>query len=178
MANDSWRTPPQVFNYYNKKHNFQYDVAASDENHLCSRYFTEQQSGLTTDWHRVLTPGDYVWCNPPYSNPLPFVNKCIDEAVFSGIGSVMLLNHDMSVEWSSILATVGCNIDVFIASGSKADKTYCGGRIAFLDAEGNAIKGNNKGQIAVTIPPFVAVGRNATTRYLALSCVMNNWSEQ
>ena len=173
MANDLWRTPKPVFEYYNSRYDFVYDVAASDENHLCEKYITEDDNFLTEDLNGYdIESGSYVWCNPPYSNPLPFVRKCITESINNGIGTVMLLNHDMSVEWSSLLATIGCRIEVLIASGSKQDKTYCDGRIAFIDGDGNPISSNNKGQFTAIIPPFVDVHRDADTSYVPLSRVM------
>ena len=36
MANDLWRTPPEVFNALNKEFQFVADMACSNENKLCS----------------------------------------------------------------------------------------------------------------------------------------------
>ena len=42
MANDLWRTPKEVFKYFNDRYDFQCDVAASDDNHLDDCYITEK----------------------------------------------------------------------------------------------------------------------------------------
>jgi len=172
MANDNWRTPPEVFAYYDSTFNFDYDVAASKENALCKKHLTQEDNflcgGLAASAFEV---GRYNWCNPPYSIPLPFVKQCIYDSQCYGIGYVMLLNHDMSVEWASLFTNIKCEIHITVASGAKADKTYSNGRMSFIDGEGNAINQNNKGQMIVIIPPFVRDG-DPVTKYKALSEVV------
>ena len=158
--NDLWRTPKEVFKYFNDQYGFVCDVAASDHNHLCDEYLTEEINALTLDWWRHAEPGEFVWCNPPYSKPLPWVQKCIDESIDNGIGSVMLLNHDMTTKWATLMLSIQC--EVIVLTGS---------RISFLNGEGKAIKGNAKGQVLFVIPPYVRYGEPKTT-YLKLSTVM------
>lgn len=50
MSNDSWRTPPQVFNTLNEEFDFIADMACSDENKLCKIGFTEEDNSLSLDW--------------------------------------------------------------------------------------------------------------------------------
>jgi phage N-6-adenine-methyltransferase len=174
MANDLWRTPKEVFKYFNDRYDFECDVAASDDNHLCDSYYTKKDDALTVDWgncYAELCDGDYVWCNPPYSNPLPWVHKIIKESQENGIGTVMLLNCDLSVEWSSLLVNLECKIIHPIASGSKKDKTYCNGRIAFLNENNQPVAENNKAQVLFIIPPYVRTGE-PVTRYLPLVDIM------
>lgn len=171
MANDNWRTPVEVFAYYDKTYDFQCDVAASNDNALCERYYTQETNALTSDWAEFFKPNCFMWCNPPYSDPLPWSIKIIQESQVNGLGTLMLVNHDMSVEWSSILTRYQCQIDVYTASGSKADKTYCNGRIAFIDGNGQPVKQNNKPQCAIIVPPYVQSGE-PFTNYLPLSEVM------
>lgn len=70
---DSWTTPLWFFDYLNIDGKFNLDVAASGENALCSRYFTEKTNGLIQSWD-----GFRVWCNPPWSNISPWVEKLIE----------------------------------------------------------------------------------------------------
>tara|TARA_R110000772_G_scaffold125384_4_gene232082 strand:+ start:614 stop:1111 length:498 start_codon:yes stop_codon:yes gene_type:complete len=165
MANDLWRTPKEVFKYFNDQYSFECDVAASDDNHLCDYYFTEEIDALTYSWEIQLAPGLYVWCNPPYSKPLPWIEKAIAESQESGIGSVILLNCDMSTRWAKLLTKFSCEI-IFITEG----------RIAFLDGEGKAIGGNNKSQMVIIIPPYVRAGE-PVTRYLPLVDIMQGGAE-
>jgi phage N-6-adenine-methyltransferase len=49
---------------------FTVDVAAAAHNARCERYFTVDDDGLAQSW-----AGEAVWCNPPYSNIRPWVEK-------------------------------------------------------------------------------------------------------
>ena len=160
MANDLWRTPKEVFKYFNDQYSFECDVAASDDNHLCDYYLTEEINALSYPWEIQIATGLYVWCNPPYSKPLPWIEKAITESQENGIGTVMLLNCDMSTRWAKLLTKVSCEI-IFITEG----------RIAFLNGEGKAIGGNNKSQMVIIIPPYVRTGE-PVIRYLPLVDIM------
>jgi hypothetical protein len=50
------------------------DVAACRAAHLAARYFTKQASGLLRRWT------GRVWCNPPFSDIKPWVQKAWREA--------------------------------------------------------------------------------------------------
>ena len=160
MANDTWRTPPEVFDYFDQEYNFKVDCCASFDNALCSDYFDQEIDFLTYDLSVIADPGEWVWCNPPYSKPLPFVQKCISNAELHGIGCVLLLNSDFSTRWGELLAQYECKHIVFTGS-----------RMAFLNDDGVPIKGNNRPQIAFVIPPFVRPG-TPTVEYLPLKRIM------
>lgn len=49
------------------------DVAACDEAHLAERYFTKADDGLMQPWK------GRVWCNPPFSDIGPWVDKAWHE---------------------------------------------------------------------------------------------------
>lgn len=91
---DSWRTPPALFKPLRRKYRFRYDMAASDANHLLPRYFTVEHSALDADWSELK---GWKWCNPPYSDPLPWV-----ECAAHGRRTVMLLNQDTSTKWAKL----------------------------------------------------------------------------
>lgn len=95
MNKDCWQTPLELFKPIDDKYNFEVDVCASPENALCEYFWTVDDDCLQQDW------GDgsgFVWCNPPYSNPLPFVEKCQEYGY-----AVMLLNQDTSTKWAKIV---------------------------------------------------------------------------
>jgi ParB-like chromosome segregation protein Spo0J len=50
------------------------DVAACDEAHVCSKYFTKANSGLDHDWNR------FWWCNPPWSSIRPWVEHAFRQS--------------------------------------------------------------------------------------------------
>lgn len=58
--------------------------------------------GLEIDWQR------WTYVNPPYSDPLPWVKKAIREKA-KGNTVVMLLKHDSSTKWYSLLHEHGAN---------------------------------------------------------------------
>lgn len=117
MANDEWKTPKWFFDWCNFKFGpFTLDAAASDENHLCEKYYTQQNSGLKNPWDNY----GVTWCNPPYSDIQPWVIAAMGEMVRSR-RSVLLLPSRTSRDWYSqcfTFASIG-----FITNG----------RIKFID---------------------------------------------
>lgn len=61
---------------------FDLDVAADDEAHVCERYYTVRENGLTQPWT------GRVWCNPPYSDIGPWVRRAwqVVRATAVGVG--------------------------------------------------------------------------------------------
>lgn len=46
-----WGTPQAFFDELDKEFHFDLDVAASDDNHKCSRYYTKETDGLANLSH-------------------------------------------------------------------------------------------------------------------------------
>lgn len=66
-----WRTPPEIFDPLHEEFDFTIDAAASVENALLPRFWTEQDNALIQDWS-----GERVYCNPPYGkHQIPFIQK-------------------------------------------------------------------------------------------------------
>ena len=112
---DLWQTPKSLFNKLDDEFHFNCDVAASDDNHFCTDWITEDISAFNVSWD------DCNWCNPPYSNIMPWVQKAIREYK-QGKTTVMLVPADTSVKWFK-LAYESCNEVRFIS-----------GRISFINA--------------------------------------------
>lgn len=55
---------------------FTLDVAAAPHNAKCDRFFTIEEDGLTQSW------SGWVWCNPPFSDIRPWVQKAWAEWTF------------------------------------------------------------------------------------------------
>lgn len=126
---DLWQTPKELFNTIDKEFNFVCDVAASYKNTFCKAYLDEEQNSLLCSW------GSVNWCNPPYSNITPWVNKTIEQHEL-GKTIVMLVPADTSVKWFK-LAYESCNEVRFIS-----------GRISFINADTQKpVNGNNKGSV-------------------------------
>ena len=69
---DDRRTPRSLFDPLNEEFEFTLDVAASAENALTDHYYDLEVNGLAQSWD-----GERVWCNPPYSDLRPWVEKMI-----------------------------------------------------------------------------------------------------
>lgn len=175
MANDLWRTPPEVFNELDREFDFVADMASTDDNYLCESYYTEEEDSLLINWDMSVSFGcgvgfdrqAYVWCNPPYSNPMPWVKKAL-EAQKDGLGVVMLLNNDDSVGWFAE-ALKGVSEIRRIVADEKPTGGYASGRLAFINEEGKPASGNNKPQFILVFNPFKIRNGNPDTVYIPKS---------
>jgi len=71
---DDRALPVEAFLELNRRFKFTVDVAASDANTKCRRYYTEETDGLKQSW-----AGERVYCNPPYSTIEPWCVKAWSE---------------------------------------------------------------------------------------------------
>ncbi|EPY4860625.1 DNA N-6-adenine-methyltransferase [Klebsiella pneumoniae] len=69
-GSDAWRTNPRMFKNLTREFGgFTLDAAASADNTLCERYWSEYDDALTQDW----SIEDRVFCNPPFSLAAEFL---------------------------------------------------------------------------------------------------------
>lgn len=47
---DMWATPKDFFDKLNEEFHFDLDPCASESNHKCEKYFTEETDGLAENW--------------------------------------------------------------------------------------------------------------------------------
>ena len=47
---NEWATPQSFFDELNKEFNFNLDPCATDQNHKCEKYFTQETDGLSQNW--------------------------------------------------------------------------------------------------------------------------------
>ena len=85
---DYWETPQSLFNALDLEFHFTLDVAASDQNAKCKRYYTKENDGLQKDWG-----GETVFCNPPYGSKDTGVwtEKCYRESLKPNTTVVLLI---------------------------------------------------------------------------------------
>ncbi|QDH46534.1 putative N-6-adenine-methyltransferase [Aeromonas phage LAh_9] len=132
-----WQTPQPYFQYWNDIYDFEMDVAAADYNHLCPRYFTETDDALTKDW------AETNWCNPPYSDIGPWVEKAIEQ-VERGCVTVMLVPSNIDTKWFQ-RALESEYTRILIISG---------GRIKFIRADTQEPVGSNpRGSMFILFNP-------------------------
>lgn len=72
-SKDDWTTPKDLFEALNEEFRFTVDLCSSDENALCKKHYTKENSGFDAD----LT-GERVFCNPPYGrkSTADWIEKC------------------------------------------------------------------------------------------------------
>lgn len=108
---DSWQTPMWLFNKLNEEHGpFDIDLCANKENSKCLSFYVDylnnQIGHKVADYVRNvglndIEEEDFVcFMNPPYSNPLPFVEKAWEDSKHCKI--VLLLKVDTSTKWWSV----------------------------------------------------------------------------
>lgn len=81
-----WETPQAFFDALNDEFHFDLDVCATAENAKCPQYFTEEQDGLSQQWH------GRCWMNPPYGREISkWVRKAYESVVTGGCQLVCCL---------------------------------------------------------------------------------------
>ena len=135
---DLWQTPKFVFDYYDRRFEFNCDVACSDENRLVNEHWlTSEDDALSyaTDWN------SRNWCNPPFSKIMPWITRAVEQ-MLQGRLTVMILPSDTSVKWFEF-AFENCTECHFIS-----------GRLSFINAETQKpVSGNNKGSVVFIFDP-------------------------
>lgn len=81
---DYWQTPIEIFNALDREFGFWLDAAASESNALCAHYITELDDSLNSEW----TSCGAIWCNPPYSDIGPWVEKAAEQSRAQSQGAV------------------------------------------------------------------------------------------
>ena len=86
-------TPQPLFDQLNAEFQFSIDVCALPENAKCDRFFTCEDDGLSQKW-----APHTCWCNPPYSELRPWIDKARSESL-KGATVVMLLPSTTDTAW-------------------------------------------------------------------------------
>lgn len=134
---DLWQTPRWLFNAVNKNFNFSCDIAASDINHLCRKYITQEMDAFSYDFKDLANT--FVWCNPPYSDVGPWIDLAIKNREEHQIGTVLLVPADTSVKWFGKVVDQADEV-TFITEG----------RVSFVRADTQEpFTGNTKGSMLV-----------------------------
>lgn len=130
---DEARTPMSLFKKLNEIFRFDYDLCCNHENCLCrcGLFADDGVDMLTTNFSQLAARSIIGYCNPPYSNPTPFVAKAYEESR-QGATVVMLLPSDTSTK-------------VFHKYVMKASEIiFIEGRITFNNPNGTPMRGSPK----------------------------------
>ena len=144
---DSWVTPQWFYDYFDREFGFSADIAASESNHKHSVFLTEQDDALSVDILSIVSKGSYVWCNPPYSNVMPWV-ELAEANQDKGVGTVLLLKNDTSTRWFKRCHEKASRI-IFIV----------GGRVQFVPpSERVKTSSNNFSSVVIVFSPNKSSG--------------------
>ena len=93
-ASGEYTTPRELYCRLNEEFAFTLDPAATDENHLCEEYYTEEDDGLALPWYGS------VFVNPPYGRGIiEWVRKCYIESLDHARVVVGLLPSRTDTKW-------------------------------------------------------------------------------
>ena len=159
MANNLWRTPDPVFNFMDERYNFEADMAASLINKKVNRYFTEEDNSLGFTWSKMLPECSWVWCNPPYDQPYPWVWRAVESQRYN-LGSLLLVKTDHSTAWFD-LAFENCSKIIHVR----------GGRISFIPPKPEDESSNNFCSMFLEFDPL-NIGKQQT-EYVHIKDLMN-----
>ena len=123
---DEWQTPRWVFDALDAEFGFTLDGAASEANKLCKR-FTGAGCGIQ-EW-----AGERVFCNPPYSDIMPFVWRAFDAEL-----AVLLLPVRTDSDWHRVLQE--CDVELrywrkriaFLQNGKEMDSPRFASLVAIV----------------------------------------------
>lgn len=133
---DFWETPDYLVHYCEQKFGCNFDLACNSYN---SKFFwgfqAEKHDALKEDWFDLsLSIGEEVigFCNPPYSNIAPWLEKAIAERA-KGFASVFVIPTPNGDKWQDL--ALEANRIEFIT-----------GRVQFIDPiTGKKSSGNTRG---------------------------------
>lgn len=138
VARQSWRTPKWLFNHFSRMAGgFDIDAAADEHNHLVPVYYSEKNSAFDQD----VPKGSKIWLNPPYSDPLPWVEWAVDLSLNKGCIVYMLIPDDISTLWFRRAWDEAAEAFPLLHNGGTTKDTARSGRVRFV----NAITGKEGG---------------------------------
>jgi len=95
-----WETPPDFWQAINGIFDFEIDVCASEHNSKCPKLRTARMDSLNDNvpWCKFGT--NHAWCNPGFSDVLPWHEKAFSEAQDSAAALVVVIGiPGASQEW-------------------------------------------------------------------------------
>lgn len=150
---DRWRTPPDLYARLDAEFGFALDAACDSDNKVAQWGICRDlgDDALRREWHRYLGvkpgKGGAVWCNPPYSNMRPWLER--GRAEGRHVTVVMLVPADTSTRWWR---------DLVAADASEV--RFLTGRPKFHLPEGGEHKTKRSGG-GLTVPAALVIYRPA-----------------
>lgn len=89
-----WETPPEVYGPLDEEFNFTLDPCAQASTAKCSKFYTEDDDGLSKSWC-----GERVFMNPPYGKEIYAWTRKAREEQSRGVLVVGLLPASTDLKW-------------------------------------------------------------------------------
>jgi phage N-6-adenine-methyltransferase len=172
---DFTMTPPELFSWLNAQYDFGIDLCAADDSALCDVYYTVNNSCLNPDedWLTECAVGKYgrwAYCNPPYSDPKPFLCAGIAQAK-KGLGIVYVVPDESTNGWFPLDLT-GISIIRFTGYTDERGRWHSG-RINFIDYKSKKRMNQvSKGTCCIIMSPWLR--GPSETKYVPLNEVFKN----
>jgi phage N-6-adenine-methyltransferase len=136
---DDRTTHPSLFDPLHARFGFTLDVAAATHNARVPRFFSIEEDGLAQSW-----AGEVVWCNPPYSNIRPWIEKAwLESNRARGIVMLLPANRTEQGWWQEL-------IEPFRDRDWRLRTEFIRGRQRFIQAGRDGVGPNER-------PPFGVV---------------------
>ena len=112
-----WETPVEIFKKFDDKYHFRLDAAATAENTLCTRFFSQESDALVQDWVKY----EKVWLNPPYGRTIgKFIKKAYEESQKGCVVVCLLPSRTDTKAWYDYIT-------------KSAEIIFISGRIKFVN---------------------------------------------
>lgn len=176
---DQWATPNELILSLQAKLGIEFglDVCAAPHNAVCHEFLGHVPwveggfiDGLKAPWVIRGKGPQHVWCNPPYSNVDPWVDKALMELSLGRVRSAtFLLNLDPTTKWYGKL---------WEADDFSVRALHLAPRVPFLDVTGTSPAGNRYPSAVFSLRPKSFL-ENATDRIFGGSRVVERfvWRE-
>lgn len=129
---DEAGTPRFIFNWMNERYHFDIGLCGAEWNAKIRPFFSKQEDGLSKNWPDY---GRNGWCNPPYSDILPWILKAIKHREI--FRTVFL-----------IPAPNGENLYRYVEE-SATELILIHGRLSFIRPDGREMNGNPRGSCII-----------------------------
>lgn len=117
---NEWSTPGPLFYQLDSIHDFTLDPCCTEHNHLCDKFFTEEDNGLVQDWSE-----DRVFMNPPYGREIgKWIKKAYEESLKGALVVCLIPSRTDTSYWHDFVM--------------KGEITFIRGRVKFGGSKGNA----------------------------------------
>lgn len=99
LSKQTYQTPPEFIAAVKQRlaiKAFACDLAADKDNTVAPMFYSEENSAFDHSWYMG---SGWNWCNPPYSNIRPWVEKAYLEMIQRGTQTVMLVPASTGANW-------------------------------------------------------------------------------